>query len=677
MLVLLTTVVFARLPGFDFVAYDDPKYVTDNAHVMAGLEWTSIRWAFTTVFGPYWHPLTLISHMVDVELFGTNAGGHHLVNVLLHTASVLLLFGLLQRMTGAMGRSFVVAAIFAAHPLQVESVAWITQRLNVLSTLFFFLTLRAYVSFAADPRPVRYALMMVAYACGLMSKPTLMALPVVLLLLDAWPLHRGWRLKEKLPLFALAFTAALVTLMYEIRHGSVSGVDALPITERIANAFIFYATYLGRLCWPTNLSPFYPYPESLAPWWTIAGAAALVLGLSAAAVWWRRRAPYLFVGWCWFLVTLAPTIGLVQAADQATADRFTYIALIGAALAIVCGVANVLARLRFPAVAGAAAGAAAIIVFASAASAQSGIWRNTSSLWSRAIEVTPDSHRAHAALAQAFVDEGRPAEALPHFEAAIRRAPAIATYRMSQGIAYERERNLPAAIEAYRAAIRLDPESATAHTNLGHALAAAGQLDDAIAANRRALGIDPGLAEAHVNLAAALLRTGRMTDALTHVRQAMSLAPRLAAARALHGNVLQIVGQPAAAIGEYEAALALDGTVATTHSNLAGALLGQGNFAGAERAFRQALALDPALADAHNGLGVTLLRLGRIDEAVAHHRDAVRLKPDSASARNNLGIALGQAGDREGALREFQEVLRREPTNPTAVAGIDALKSGR
>jgi tetratricopeptide (TPR) repeat protein len=674
---LLTGFVFERVRVFDFVAYDDPKYVSDNVQVMAGLEWSSIRWAFTTVFGPYWHPLTLLSHMATVELFGLNAGPHHAINVFLHLANAMLLFGVLRRMTGAPGRSFVVAAIFAVHPLQVESVAWVTQRLNVLSTLFFLLTVWAYQRFAAAPGRSRYALILVFYACGLMSKPTLMALPVVLLLLDVWPLQRGWRVKEKLPLFGMAALAALGTLVYETRHGSVSGFDVLPLGERIANAFIWYATYLGRLFWPVHLSPFYPYPDALAPWWVIGGAAAVVLGISALAMVYRRRVPYLFVGWCWFVVLLAPTIGLVQAADQATADRFTYVAQIGIAVAVVWGAADVLTRARLPSLAGAGTAGVAIVVFAVAARAQTMTWRDTTSLWAQAVQVRPDSHRAQAALAEALSDADRAAEALSHFENAIRLAPGIATYRTSQGIAYERARNVPAAIDAYRAALRLDPDSATAHTNLGHALAAAGQLDEAMAAHQRALAIDPALAPAHVNLASVLVRTGRIAEALTHVDTATRLAPRLAGARALRGTILQLTGQPELAIAEYEAAIALDPTVASTHSNLAGALLGRGDLAGAERAYRRAISLDPALADAHNGLGVTLLKLGRLDEAVARHREAVRLHPGSISARNNLGIALGHAGDRAGARREFAEVLRLDPSNQTALAAIRALDGSR
>jgi protein O-mannosyl-transferase len=692
-LVAVTVVAFEGIRHLDFVAYDDPKYVTDNIHVLGGLTWTNIRWAFTTVYGPYWHPLTLISHMADIELFGLWAGGHHLVNGFLHLVNTVLLFLLLRRLTGSSARSGIVAALFAVHPLHVESVAWVTERLDVLSTCFFLLTIWAYVAYVSRPSLGRYLGVVAVYVCGLMSKPTLITLPVVLLLLDVWPLGRiQWaagsppppvsdfltvvmrRVREKLPLIVLALAGAVGTLIYESRHGSVTGIDLLPVGERIANAFVWYITYLGRMFWPAHLSAFYPYPREMPAWWVIAGAIAIVATVSAFAWRLRARAPYFFVGWAWYLVTLLPLVGLVQAADQATADRFTYIPLIGIFIALTWGISALVGRWPRGCVVAEAAAAVVVVVLVPVTRAQVRVWQNTTTLWTNAIAATRDNHRAHAGLGQALLEAKRPDAALVEIAEAIRIYPDVPTYHNDLGLAMNELHRTDEAMASYREALRLDPNFAQAQTNLGYVLASAGQFDEAVARHRKALSLNPDLAEAHVNLASALMRERKLVEAIPHVEQALRLNPRLAQAHAVYGAIMQLQNRDSEAIVEYQAALAIDPDLSQVHSNLGGALAKRSDFAGAAREFREALRLDPLLGDAHNGLGVVLMSQGQVDEAIAHYREAVRLKPDSISTHSNLGIALAQRGDVAGAVHEFNEVLRIDPGNAQAKAALEYLK---
>jgi hypothetical protein len=354
-LVAITLAVYLPVRQFGFVNFDDPDYVSANAHIAHGLTRAAVLWAFTTGYAANWHPLTWLSHMIDVQVFGVNAGPQHLVNLLLHVLNTLLLFGLLHRMTGARGRSAFVAALFAVHPLHVESVAWIAERKDVLSTLFWMLTMWAYVAYVRRPSWARYLGVAIAFALGLMAKPMLVTLPAVLLLLDVWPLGRTGVTRllrprralvlEKLPLFALAAVSSVMTFLVQRRGGAVSTVDQYPWASRVANALVEYVVYLGRMCWPARLSIFYPYSQSL-PGWSVAGSLVLLVALSVAVFRAGGRRPYLVVGWLWYVVTLVPVIGLIQIGTQARADRYTYVPLIGIFIMAAWGLPDLLAIAR-------------------------------------------------------------------------------------------------------------------------------------------------------------------------------------------------------------------------------------------------------------------------------------------------------------------------------------------
>src|SRR5579863_5774854 len=383
--------IYAPVRRFDLLRWDDPLYVTDNPQVLGGLTWHGLWWALTTGHAPYWHPLTWLSHMLDVQMYGMNAGGHHLTSVLIHAVNTVLLFWLLRWTTGALGRSAFVAALFAVHPLRVESVAWVAERKDVLSTLFWILTVCAYVRYVRQPRLSRYLVVIAGFALALMSKPMVVTLPFVLLLLDFWPLRRAklddgtrvWlRLAiEKIPLLALAAATSVATFILQRQAGAVVALDSVPVTGRLANALVSYLAYVGKMLWPVRLAAFYPYSStSLNPGWVAAAVLALI-AVSIAVIRASRVHPYLPVGWFWYLGTLLPVIGFFQAGDQAMADRFVYVPLIGLFLIIAWGLPDLLSRWRYSR--GALSAAAIIVLFACTLRARDQVqyWQNALVLW--------------------------------------------------------------------------------------------------------------------------------------------------------------------------------------------------------------------------------------------------------------------------------------------------------
>jgi hypothetical protein len=497
-LAALDLAVFAQIRQHAFITYDDPLYVTGNPQVLGGLTARGVAWAFTTGHSANWHPVTWLSHMLDVELFGLEAGAHHVTSFALHLANTLLLFWGLHRMTGATGRSAFVAALFGVHPLHVESVAWIAERKDVLSTLFWWLTIWAYVAFVRRPDRRRYGLVLLSFALGLASKPMLVTLPFTLLLIDVWPLGRltgpPGRLRalvfEKVPLVVLAIASSLVTFLVQRQGGAVNGLDEIPVGLRVSNALVSYVGYLGKTIWPDRLAIFYPYPASI-PVWATAGAVAMLVVISIAAFWLARRRPYVAIGWVWYLGTLLPVIGLIQVGGQALADRYTYVPLVGIFVIIAWGVPDLLAR--WPAWRALAPVAAATVILACAvtARAQTAHWRTSFALWQHAVEVTRDNHVAEDALGTILVEMGQPAEAIPHLSRAVAIKPTFAQAHYNLGLAFTKEGRDAEAAAQYVDALRLLPDLAEAHYNLGVILARQGQFDAAAREFREVLRINP------------------------------------------------------------------------------------------------------------------------------------------------------------------------------------------
>jgi tetratricopeptide (TPR) repeat protein len=494
----LTLAALGRVSGNGFIEdFDDDEYVTRNPAVKAGLTPAGARWALTAFHSHNWHPLTWLSLQADTSLWGRGPWGYHLTNLLLHTANVVLLFTLLYRTTGAAARSATVAGLFAVHPLHVESVAWVSERKDVLCGLFFLLTLLAYVRYALRPGWGRYLAVVGLFALGLLAKPMLVTLPCVLLLLDYWPLGRLWPpdtpaagekpaparaspgrlVLEKLPLLVLAVGCSAATLAAQERI--VQDWEDFPARARLLNALVAYATYLVQAVWPVRLAFFYPHPGSAVPAGEVAGAVLLLVALSALAAWGTRRHRYLTVGWLWYLGMLVPVIGLVQVGLQGHADRYTYLPLVGVFLMLAWGGADLLARWRVPRAVAAAGGAAVVGVCAVLAWHQADSWRDSPTLWQHALDVTADNYLAHHKLGLLLLKAGEPAEARRHFEAALRIKPELAATHAALARAYEEEGRPDEAIASLQEALRLDPRLGAARRALARLYVGQGKLEEA------------------------------------------------------------------------------------------------------------------------------------------------------------------------------------------------------
>jgi protein O-mannosyl-transferase len=587
--VLFALVAWAFLPALrnGFINLDDGVYVYDNTRVQQGLTWENMRWALTTLyFGP-WQPLTWMSHMLDCQLFGLQPGWHHLTSVLLHAANTVLLFGVLRRMTGALWRPALVAAFFGLHPLRVESVAWVAERKDVLSTFFVILTLWAYARYAEasvvsnqwsvtssrasraratdrqtlSPLPAAffYLLTFVFFALGLMSKPMVVTLPVMLLLLDYWPLgrmkleeggkqnretggpHRASRfpfhvsrliLLEKLPFVLGALVVSLLTVRGGHEEGWMASASQCPLADRVANATLSYARYLLQLFWPANLAAYYPLPASF-PAWPLAGAALLLAGISVGALCLARRRPYVIVGWLWYLVTLLPVIGLViQLASYSHADRYTYVPLIGVLVILVWGGWELVSQWgRTALIVAAAAVGAALVLCIVLTQQQLAYWKDGETLFRRALAVTRDNWMAHNNLGTALYRRGRDEEAIIQFQECIRLQPRFANGHLNLGNAFQRTGRADESISAYEAGLKLKPDEPEAQFNAGTLLIGKGRYEQAIAHFQQALRVQPGYIEAHNNLGTTLYQLGRTGEAIAQFQEALTLKPDYADAR--------------------------------------------------------------------------------------------------------------------------------------------------
>jgi tetratricopeptide (TPR) repeat protein len=552
-LIAANLIVYAPLRHYGFVNYGDPQYVLQNPIVTQGLTWRGMLWALRSANGGMWFPLTWTSHMLDIQMYGPDPGGHHLTNIVLHIANTLLLFLVLCRLTRAIGPSAFVAAVFSLHPLQVESVAWVADRQNLLGTLFWMLTLVAYARYASRPRVGRYLLVVLLYALELTATPTLVMLPFVLLLLDFWPLRRVPHdaigesaadapamppakdraavvrdlLWEKVPMFALAMTSALITIGAQ-RRAAIS-LDAISLPLRMANAVVSYVAYTGKFLWPARLAVFYSYPGSLVA--LKAAGAILVLSAISLVVFRQRRArPYLAVGWFWFLVTLVPVIGFVQIGNEAMADRYSYLPLVGLGIAVAWLGGDLVTRGRLPRRALGAAAAVVIVACALIARRQVVYWENSLVLWQHAHDVNAINHTVETNLARAYADEGKVDDAIAHFTEAVRLTPDAPELHYALATVLGRRGKLAEAATHYSEALRIRPNYAEAHTSLGSLLLKQGKTDQAIDEYSEALRIKPDPV-GHYTVAMMLRKQGRAGESDEHLKAALRLQPNFPAAR--------------------------------------------------------------------------------------------------------------------------------------------------
>lgn len=646
--------VFGQTSRFEFVNYDDDHHVYANAAITNGVSADGLAWAFHHSQRDYWHPLDFVSHMVDCQLYGLKPGGHHFTNVLLHAGVSIVLFLVLQRMTGALWLSAFVALVFAIHPQRVESVAWVSQRKDILHGLFFALGLGAYFHYARQAWSWRrYLMVVLLFALGLMCKPTLMPFPLLLLLLDFWPLRRwpGPRsplvsgkpaviptsstkqlLLEKIPMLALSF-ASCVEAATGNRNAFLSS-HVLPISTQVGNALVSYIVYVWQMLWPAHLAVLYPYPIGGIPLWQVLVAGSALVSISVAAFILRHRAPYLFVGWFWYLIMMAPMIGFVQAGSYARADRYTYLPHLGLYILLVSAAGSVL-RWRpqwKPVFAGGAV--VGIIALISQARLQTTHWRNSELLWTHTLSCTSSNAVAHQNLAAALAKQGRVEDSIDHFQTAIQLNPNMAETHNNLGLLLNTAGRVTEGILHFQKAIALKPSYAEAINNLGMALAQMNQMAQARDRFQEAITARPDYADAQYNFALALTALGKLDEAESHYRKAISINPGFAEAHHNLATVLVRRGAVPEAIGEFQAAVAIKPDYADAHYNLGILFASQQRLPEATSHFEQAIRFAPETVDAHRQLAALLARLGRTNEAAVHLREADRLDAKTTPAPN-------------------------------------------
>ncbi|HXK01464.1 MAG TPA: tetratricopeptide repeat protein [Verrucomicrobiae bacterium] len=553
--------VYAQVRHFEFITLDDlsSEWVL-GPMTRRGITLQGLWWALRSGAENWWFPLTRFSHMLDCELFGLNSGAHHFISVLLHAVSTVVLFAFFRRATGDLWPSAFVAFVFAMHPLHVESVAWVAERKDVLCAFFWMWTLWSYLRYVQRPDRQRYAVVAISLCLSLMSKSMAVSLPCVLVLADFWPLCRpisiGASIREKLPLFAMAAAAGVITII--CAHQGGAGVATFPLALRLENALLRYVLYVAKTFWPANLAVFYPYPASIPAWQPVV-CAVLLASITAAALR-LRKYRYLAAGWLWYLGTMALVIGVVQSGWQAWADRYMYIPMIGISVMLAWGVAEVPHRRPRAKTSVAALGVASCIAMAAATYTQLAYWQNTETLFTRALAVTDRNYMAHNSLGAYLLDRpGRLPEAIGHFEQAIRIDPRNAVAQNDLGLALLRMDRLPEAREHLEQAVRLKPDSFESHNNLAAALLRTpGRMDDALAEFQAAVRIRPDSAEAHYNLGAILSKMpGRVPEAVDHLQAALQITPDFDTHYALAVALLQIPGRTAEARVQLQAALRL------------------------------------------------------------------------------------------------------------------------
>ena len=628
--------VFGQTLHHEFVNYDDPAYVYKNPTITQGLSWHGIVWVFTHVNVGTWFPLTDISHQLDWQLYGPNAGGHHLTNVLLHAARAILLFLVLRKMTRVLWPAAFVAAVFAIHPLRVESVAWVVERKDVLSGLFFMLTLLCYAKAVTSdkwqvartetaPAPIKsrvtchaspyYWLALAFFALGLLSKSMLVTLPFVLLLLDYWPLNRlsshtpgaprpwfqGWLglILEKIPFLLLSAATGVVTVLTQ--KNAIVVAQGLTFPGRVGNALLAYADYLGHMVYPVGLAVAYPHSETNPSIWRVGGSALILFAISAGVMAGRRKHPCLVVGWLWYLGMLLPVIDIMQAGQNARADRYTYLPQIGLYILMTWGAMELCASWRHRRVVLGFAAVAILAGLLAGAHVQTSYWKNSVSLWTHALACTPENAFADNNLGRALATQGKWDDAIRHYERALQLKPDFAEGHVDLGVAFVNQGKREEALQHFERALQLNPFSAEAHYNLGDALANQGKREEAIQHFERALQFKPDYADANYDLGLALANQGKWDEAIQHYERALHL-------KLDHADAEYISGVALASQGKGDEAIEL---------------------------YQRALQLKPGFAEAHYRLGIALASQGKSAEAIQHYQQAFTL----AQAQGNTALA--------------------------------------
>ncbi|MDI6743367.1 MAG: tetratricopeptide repeat protein [Smithella sp.] len=665
-LVVVSCAAFGRIAFNDFINFDDLHYITENRHIQSGFNLQNIKWAFSSFEYYYWQPLTWLSHTLDWSLFKDYAGGHHLMSLLLHIGSVLLLFFFLFRTTGNLSSAAFVAAFFALHPLRVESIAWAAERKDVLSMFFGLASIYAYACYAEHARLSRYFLCLILFALSLMSKPTFVTLPFALLLLDYWPLGRwqkalsavkepqavsdsetkrnnkkpkaatvgkkatsaplksrmpgiAFLVYEKIPFLLLTIFSSIVTFWGQNKFGIVVSLESMSLPLRFQNAAVAYVAYLGKLFWPVDLAIFYPY-EYFFPFWQVLASYIVLIGITVTVIYTMKKTPFLFVGWFWYLGTLVPVIGLVQVATQSMADRWTYLPSIGIGIMLSWGIPllvkseNIRKKIIFP------AGVSVLIILAILTWHQCGYWKNSLELFGRALQITKDNVQASINYGMALAEDNRLEEAIVYYNDSIRISPDYLAYQ-HRGNAYMKLGRYAPAIEDYNEAIRIKPNQIVSYNKRG----------------------------------AAYYHLGDYQLAIRDYSEAIRLKPHHAEAYGNRGTVYHHVGQYLTAVKDYDAAIRLNPDYAEAYNNRGITYHHLGRFASAIQDYDEAIRLKPDYAEAYGNRGNAYLGLGRFDSAIQNYDEAIRLKPDHAEMLNNRGAAYLIQGNAKSGCRDARK----------------------
>lgn len=684
-LVFLTAAAFEPVRHNDFVNYDDNIYVTENRNVTVGLTADSIVWAFTTSDVSNWHPLTWLSHQLDCELFGLNPFWHHMTSLVFHIANTLLLFWVLNRMTKALWASAFVAAAFALHPLHVESVAWVSERKDVLSTFFWMLTMAAYIRYAEKPKVGRYLLVAAALCLGLMAKPMLVTLPFVLLLLDYWPLGRFRHqslvesesspyksatalglIIEKIPLLIIVIISCVVTYLVQQGGGAIRLSETFPLKLRIANALISYISYIAKMFYPASLAVLYPHPGESLPLWQSYISLAILVFVSALVILAIRKHPYLFVGWFWYLGVLVPVVGFVQAGVQAMADRYTYISSIGIFIMLAWGFARLFRKWSFPKLPAAVLPGVLIVAMLICTRMQLRYWRDSFTLFKHALDVTENNYIMHSNFGGALFQKGRFDEAIDHFEQALKINPVFADARRDIGFVLLKQQKTDQAIAAFEQALQMKKDWPEIYNYLGLAYAQKGQFEPAVEKYNHALKLKPDYAEAMKNLGIALERLGQTQQAVENWQKALRLEPYNLDANYNMGLFMVSTGDYEKAAAYFTAVIDEKPDWAEAKYNLGAAYYQLGKFEPAIDKFSEALRLKPDYPNAHRNLALVLAKTGKYEDAVSHLKTALATEPNWAEAHYDLAGLYYRQGKPELSAEHLEQALAVKPYYVTA-----------
>ena len=713
-------VVYGQTAGFDFVDFDDQIHVVNNPMVPGGLTWSGIKWAFTTMYAGNWIPLVWLSLMLDKNVFGFWTGGFHLVNVALHIANTILLFWVLKRYTKAVWASFFVSALFALHPLHVESVAWVTERKDVLCTLFWMLTMLAYLRYVERRTVWRYVIILVFFAIGLMAKPMVVTLPFVLFIMDFWPLKRLWPeegvgvpifqlIIEKIPLLILSLASSRVTFIAQKMGGSVANSSVFPLGYRVGNALVSYCDYILKMFWPVDLAVFYPHPSAGIAAWKIATSAAVLLVITVVVLLLRRRR-YLLTGWLWYLGTLIPVIGLVQVGRQAMADRYTYIPLTGLFIMLVWLAGDISGKWRNRVYLVGFAGLVILGTLGVMTFRQVGYWRDTISLFTHTAAVTTDNYLAYSTLGTRYAHNGdlerarsdlekvmkvnmreidvlynvakcldmmgRADEAIEYYNRILAITPGETDTYIALAEMESKRGNFERAMAIYHDGLRYHPENGDFHGRFGSLLLQTGQVDEAIKELETAVKLKTDSA-IYGNLGVAMLTKGDVDKATRYFNGAIQIDPANAEAHYNLGNTFLAQDLPAKAVGEYEMAIRAKPNYAKAYSNLGVAFTQMGQTDRAIEGFHRAVELDPNNIEAHFNLAMTIAGKGLIDEAVEHLHKVVELVPQNTTAHCRLAEMLLLQGKIEQATAEYEQALKIDPADKNARVGLEKIRAAQ